>query len=67
MKTGETLGLVPGIAFSICLLSRFRKVLYACSLEHDLEMLPYGEDTEVGEKGINLSGASPPFCVAPLK
>ena len=28
----------------------------ACSLEHDLEMLPHGENTEIGERGINLSG-----------
>lgn len=27
----------------------------ACALEGDLEMLPYGEKTEIGEKGINLS------------
>ncbi|KZP09468.1 multidrug resistance-associated ABC transporter [Athelia psychrophila] len=35
---------------------RFRDVIRACSLEHDLEMLPNGEHTEIGEKGINLSG-----------
>ncbi|KII85509.1 hypothetical protein PLICRDRAFT_145262 [Plicaturopsis crispa FD-325 SS-3] len=35
---------------------RFRDVIHACSLEHDLEMLPHGEETEIGEKGINLSG-----------
>ena len=35
---------------------KFRAVVKACCLEHDLEMLPYGEETEIGEKGINLSG-----------
>ncbi|KAF9447357.1 multidrug resistance-associated ABC transporter [Macrolepiota fuliginosa MF-IS2] len=35
---------------------RFREVIKACSLEHDLEVLPNGEETEIGEKGINLSG-----------
>ncbi|KAF5370935.1 hypothetical protein D9615_009781 [Tricholomella constricta] len=35
---------------------RFRDVIRACSLERDLEMLPNGELTEIGEKGINLSG-----------
>lgn len=35
---------------------RFREVISACSLDHDLEVLPHGEDTEIGEKGINLSG-----------
>lgn len=41
-----------------CLITaaRFRSIIKACSLEHDLEMLPNGEDTEIGEKGINLSG-----------
>ncbi|OCH88007.1 multidrug resistance-associated ABC transporter [Obba rivulosa] len=35
---------------------KFREIITACSLEHDLEMLPHGENTEIGEKGINLSG-----------
>ncbi|KAJ7100917.1 multidrug resistance-associated ABC transporter [Mycena belliarum] len=35
---------------------KFRRVLRACSLDHDLEVLPHGEETEIGEKGINLSG-----------
>lgn len=37
---------------------RFNEIVHACSLVHDLEMLPYGEQTEIGEKGINLSGMS---------
>ncbi|KAI1798261.1 multidrug resistance-associated ABC transporter [Ganoderma leucocontextum] len=36
--------------------ARFREILKACCLEPDLEMLPNGEHTEIGEKGINLSG-----------
>ncbi|CAL1711021.1 unnamed protein product [Somion occarium] len=35
---------------------RLQEIIRACCLEHDLEMLPHGEDTEIGEKGINLSG-----------
>ncbi|KAF9067926.1 multidrug resistance-associated ABC transporter [Rhodocollybia butyracea] len=35
---------------------KFKEVIRACSLEHDLELLPHGEYTEIGEKGINLSG-----------
>ncbi|KAG2004853.1 ATP-binding cassette transporter [Coprinopsis cinerea AmutBmut pab1-1] len=35
---------------------RFRDVVTACNLDHDLQTLPYGEQTEIGEKGINLSG-----------
>jgi ABC-type bacteriocin/lantibiotic exporter with double-glycine peptidase domain len=27
-----------------------------CQLERDLEILPAGDTTEIGEKGINLSG-----------
>ena len=36
--------------------SRFREVVDACGLTHDLEFLPHGEKTEIGEKGVNLSG-----------
>ncbi|KAJ7054729.1 multidrug resistance-associated ABC transporter [Mycena amicta] len=35
---------------------KFREVVSACSLEHDLDVLPHGEETEIGERGINLSG-----------
>ncbi|KAI3959428.1 hypothetical protein MKW98_019018 [Papaver atlanticum] len=35
---------------------RYRDVLEKCSLLKDLEMLPYGDLTEIGERGINLSG-----------
>ncbi|XP_046557639.1 multidrug resistance-associated protein 1-like isoform X2 [Haliotis rubra] len=36
--------------------AKYRHLLHACSLEADLEVLPGGENTEIGEKGINLSG-----------
>uniref|UniRef100_A0A1Q3FS39 ABC-type glutathione-S-conjugate transporter n=2 Tax=Culex tarsalis TaxID=7177 RepID=A0A1Q3FS39_CULTA len=35
---------------------RYQKVIAACALKPDLEMLPGGDQTEIGEKGINLSG-----------
>ncbi|KLO13407.1 multidrug resistance-associated ABC transporter [Schizopora paradoxa] len=35
---------------------RFNEVVRTCQLEHDIDMLPNGVDTEIGEKGINLSG-----------
>jgi ABC-type multidrug transport system fused ATPase/permease subunit len=36
--------------------NRYKKVLSACALEKDLEMLPDGELTDIGANGINLSG-----------
>ncbi|KAI9501994.1 P-loop containing nucleoside triphosphate hydrolase protein [Coemansia spiralis] len=34
----------------------YNRVINACALRPDLEMLPSGDMTEIGEKGINLSG-----------
>lgn len=34
----------------------YKKVIEACALEPDFDMLPAGDQTEIGEKGINLSG-----------
>ncbi|XP_046722465.1 multidrug resistance-associated protein 1 [Silurus meridionalis] len=36
--------------------SCYQKVLEACALLPDLEILPGGDETEIGEKGVNLSG-----------
>ena len=35
---------------------RYRKTLFACALEKDLEMMPDGELTDIGANGVNLSG-----------
>jgi len=35
---------------------RYQKTLRLCELADDIEMLPGGDQTEIGERGINLSG-----------
>ncbi|XP_076438353.1 ATP-binding cassette sub-family C member 3-like [Babylonia areolata] len=35
---------------------RYRKVVRACALQTDIDALPAGHATEIGEKGVNLSG-----------
>ncbi|NXI34942.1 MRP3 protein, partial [Galbula dea] len=35
---------------------KYQNVLDACALTTDLQVLPGGDQTEIGEKGINLSG-----------
>lgn len=35
---------------------RYQAVLGACALEPDLLQMPHGDETEIGERGINLSG-----------
>ncbi|KAL4267318.1 ATP-binding cassette transporter C [Pleurotus pulmonarius] len=35
---------------------RYKKVLYQCCLEPDLKLFESGDNTEVGEKGLTLSG-----------
>ncbi len=34
----------------------YTKIIEACSLETDFDNLPAGDSTEIGERGINLSG-----------
>jgi ABC-type multidrug transport system fused ATPase/permease subunit len=36
--------------------SRYQKVLWACAIEKDLELLVDGDKTEVGPRGVSLSG-----------
>ncbi|GMP87700.1 hypothetical protein CsSME_00039965 [Camellia sinensis var. sinensis] len=35
---------------------RYREAVRVCCLEKDLEMMEFGDQTEIGERGINLSG-----------
>ncbi|XP_071518290.1 LOW QUALITY PROTEIN: ATP-binding cassette sub-family C member 9 [Panulirus ornatus] len=35
---------------------RYHRVLQACALTPDIDILPAGDQTEIGERGINLSG-----------
>ncbi|KAL5097983.1 hypothetical protein RYX36_002310 [Vicia faba] len=37
-------------------MDKYREALRVCCLEKDLEMMEYGDETEIGERGINLSG-----------
>ncbi|URE02964.1 ABC transporter transmembrane region [Musa troglodytarum] len=37
-------------------IDKYDKVLEACSLKKDLEIMPNGDQTVIGERGINLSG-----------
>ena len=34
----------------------YESIIDACALRSDLKILPGGDQTEIGEKGINLSG-----------
>jgi ATP-binding cassette, subfamily C (CFTR/MRP), member 1 len=35
---------------------KYNRVIEACQLKHDLSILSNGDETEIGERGINLSG-----------
>ncbi|GAA5884595.1 hypothetical protein JCM3774_004798 [Rhodotorula dairenensis] len=35
---------------------RYNETIYACALEDDLEAMPQGDETRVGEKGLSMSG-----------
>jgi ABC-type multidrug transport system fused ATPase/permease subunit len=36
--------------------AHYDAVLEACALNKDLQLLPFGDQTEIGERGLNLSG-----------
>uniref|UniRef100_A0A8C4GXV0 ATP-binding cassette, sub-family C (CFTR/MRP), member 12 n=1 Tax=Dicentrarchus labrax TaxID=13489 RepID=A0A8C4GXV0_DICLA len=36
--------------------TKYERVVDVCSLRADLTILPYGDQTEIGERGLNLSG-----------
>ncbi|KAG0069645.1 hypothetical protein BGZ89_002459 [Linnemannia elongata] len=36
--------------------ARYQRVIKDCALERDIQILPDGDQTEIGERGINLSG-----------
>ena len=38
---------------------RYWEVIDACQLTRDLDILPAGDMTEIGERGVNLSGEGP--------
>lgn len=53
----ETGTVQDNITFGLPLVeSRYQKVLRACCLEKDIELLVDGDKTEVGPKGVTLSG-----------
>lgn len=37
-------------------LERYNTVIASCALQQDLAGLPAGDETELGERGVNLSG-----------
>ncbi|XP_071387160.1 ATP-binding cassette sub-family C member 8-like, partial [Centroberyx affinis] len=49
--------LVENITFEMPMIKpRYKAVVEACSLQPDIDILPQGDQTEIGERGIILSG-----------
>ena len=41
--------------------ARFASVIHACSMTHDLKILPHADMTVIGDRGVNLSGKLRPI------
>ncbi|XP_036068485.1 ATP-binding cassette sub-family C member 8 isoform X3 [Oryzias melastigma] len=49
--------IVENVTFEMPMIkSRYKAVIEACSLQPDIDILPQGDQTEIGERGIILSG-----------
>jgi ABC-type molybdenum transport system ATPase subunit/photorepair protein PhrA len=46
----------PALISGVLNLCRYNRVVAACALGHDIAQLPAGDATEIGERGVNLSG-----------
>ncbi|KAF6076391.1 ATP binding cassette subfamily C member 11 [Phyllostomus discolor] len=60
--TPQQAWIVPGSIRDNILMGRkfeeawYLRVIRCCSLDRDLDILPFGDMTEIGERGLNLSG-----------
>ncbi|EFJ37763.1 hypothetical protein SELMODRAFT_73482 [Selaginella moellendorffii] len=56
---GQTAWVQSGmVENNVCFMdrSKYDRVLEMCQLKRDMEVLPFGDQTEISERGINLSG-----------
>jgi ABC-type multidrug transport system fused ATPase/permease subunit len=42
---------------------RYKQVIECCALQPDLDVLEDGDETEIGARGVNLSGGQKARCV----
>ena len=38
------------MCYVMCVFSRYKAVIEACSLQPDIDLLPFGDQTEIGER-----------------
>lgn len=43
-------------------MARYRRVMTACCLDEDVERMPAGDSTEIGEQGHTISGGQRARC-----
>lgn len=55
IATSKVYSIIPGFCAG-CLTEEHLIVIFQCGLSRDLELFEAGDQTEVGEKGLTLSG-----------